>query len=316
MPELADGLYSMRVVTRLTGISADTIRVWERRYGAVEPSRSEGKTRRFSAQDVRRLVLLKQATQRGHRIKNIARLSEEELADLVDQEGALASLGAAGGGDLTSPDAFQRLVQDYLGAIMRFELGRAGDVLNRCATLLRREDFLFQVVLPILRQTGERWHRRELSPAHEHLISAQIRGLLDGILRLSGTQPGSPKILVTTPAGHLHEFGVLMGALTAASRGLRVIYLGPNLPEEDILPSADLSQAEVVLLGIARDLDSEELESLNQSLQRMQRRVATWIGLPEEHAARGLVEGVRYFIRFEDLDTAFTDITTRQMRRS
>jgi DNA-binding transcriptional MerR regulator len=305
----------MRVVTRLTGISADTIRVWERRYGAVEPGRTEGKTRRFSARDVRRLVLLKQATQRGHRIKNIARLSEDELAGLVDQEGALASLGAATGGDPSGPDAFQRLVQDYLGAIMRFELDHASEMLNRSATLLQREAFLYQVVLPILRQTGERWHRREFSPAHEHLVSAQVRGLLDAILRLSGTQPGSPKILVTTPAGHLHEFGVLMGALIAASRGLQVIYLGPNLPEEDILLSADLSQAEVVLLGVVVELGSEELEELNRSLQRMQKRVSTWVGLPEDHAARGRVRGVRYFSRFEDLDTALTDLVSRQARR-
>ena len=77
------GEYSMRVVTRMTGLSADTIRAWERRYGAVVPARTDGNTRRYSASDVRRLGLLKEATDRGHRIGDIAKLSEGELAEIA-----------------------------------------------------------------------------------------------------------------------------------------------------------------------------------------------------------------------------------------
>ncbi len=98
-PRPEDGMYPMRVVTRLTGLSADTIRVWERRYDAVTPKRTEGNARRYSPEDVRRLNLLREATERGHAISEVARLSEPDLRRMLAETAPVDARGLADQGE-------------------------------------------------------------------------------------------------------------------------------------------------------------------------------------------------------------------------
>ncbi len=307
LDDLRDGLYTMKIVCRLTGLSPDTIRVWERRYQAVTPPRTTGQTRRFTAQEVRRLILLKHATKRGHRIKNIAKLDEKALAQLLEQESGLLTLGKNQQNALSPSKDLERLQQDYLNAVERFEIDQAQGLLSRAALLLDRRAFLFDLVLPILRETGNRWHRQQYSVAHEHVVSTQIRALLDTFARLTSPHPGAPKILVTTPSGQLHEFGALMGALVAASRGFHALYLGPNLPEQDLLVAIDLSRARLLLLGLLKDMSTKELESFKTTLEHLTQRIEVWIGLPPHHPVHSMSDKMRFFTCFEDLDAALTN---------
>lgn len=292
----------MRVVSRMTGLTAHTIRVWERRYQAITPQRTEGNTRRYSAADVRRLSLLRQATSRGYQISDMAQLPEDELIDLVAEKSQLAA--EAGGGD---DELFERLNRDYLLAVERFDVGRSAEILARAAGLLDRDSFVFRVVLPILRETGDRWYREEFSVSHEHLVTAQVRGLLDSLLRLSPVPPGAPSMVIATPAGHLHEFGALVGALLAASRGLGPVYLGPDIPTADLAVALREGRADVLLLGVLRDMSSDELATFDHDLVALGATAEVWVGTSADHDVVGRVPGVRYFTRFEDLDLALTE---------
>ncbi|MFH1809275.1 MAG: B12-binding domain-containing protein [Pseudomonadota bacterium] len=304
--------YSMRVATRLTGLSADTIRKWEQRYAAVEPHRTDGNTRKFSSLDIHRLSLLRELTLRGHHIMDVAALEnarlEALLAELDDESGTAAD------GSTDADRSYARVRSDYLEAIERFDVRRAADLLSRAAMLLRAEDLALQVVRPILLEVGERWHRREVSIAHEHLVSAQMRGLLTSVLNWSTPQPGAPKIVVTTPAGHLHEFGTLVGAILAASRGLEPIYLGPNLPEEEILRAVETTHAHLLLLSVVRDLGSDERLALSQSLRRMASQVTTWIGVPSSDWFDLSGSDARLFESYEQLDMALTQVAAAATR--
>lgn len=308
--------YPMRVVKRLTGVSPDTIRAWERRHGAVEPARSSGKTRYFSDDDVRRLILLRQAVERGHRIGNIAELSEQELTELVDQEAQLGSLGDDGSlVDVEPPEIrYGAIRKQYVASILRFDVARASDLLCRSATLLDRNAFLYQVVMPTLREIGERWEAGKLSPAHEHLVSAQVRGLLDTLLRQHAPLPGAPKVVVTTPPDEHHELGAAVGALLSASRGFSTIYLGPNLPEEDIRLAVEESRADLLVLGVERGMRPREVARLSELLEHLSSHVEVWVGIPEDHPAYGRVGQVRYFMRFEDFDAALLERADRHVR--
>ena len=82
---------------------------------------------------------------------------------------------------------------------------------------------------PFLIAVGERWHRGDITPAHEHLASAVVRDTLGWVLATLEPQGDPPTIVVATPAGELHEFGAMMAAVVAAQAGWRVRYLGPNL---------------------------------------------------------------------------------------
>ena len=190
----------------------------------------------------------------------------------------------------------------------------ASDLLSRAGVLLDRHAFLYQVVIPTLREIGDRWEAGKLSPAHEHLVSAQIRGLLDTLLRQHAPLPGAPKVIITTPPDEHHELGAATGALLAATRGFAAIYLGPNLPEPDIVLAVKESRADLLVLAVQHGMTPGEIERFSQLLQHLSEHVETWIGLPPNHPAIYLVDEARYFVRFEDFDAALLERSERHVR--
>jgi MerR family transcriptional regulator, light-induced transcriptional regulator len=296
--------YSMRVVTRMTGLPADTIRTWERRYGAVVPQRTPGGSRRFSSHDVKRLDLLRRATQRGHRIRDIADRPLDELQRLSDGELIESSVDLVG--DRETP--FARTREDYFDAILSFDARRAGEILSRASALFPSRDFLHHVVLPIMRETGERWERGNLSIAQEHLVSMQVRGVLESLLRLVSPQRGAPRVLSATPSGHLHEFGALAGALIAASQGFDTVYLGVDLPEEDLVLAVKKSGAGLLVLSIVKSGSDEEMNTLAESLDRLADQVTTWVGMSESHPLVEKVKKARLIHSYHDFEVALTQL--------
>lgn len=306
-----DTQYSMRVVTRLTGLSADTIRAWERRYDAVVPARTDGNTRRYSAEDVRRLTLLKESTQRGYRIGDIAGLSEHELQSLASAEGELTSQSGQASSMIRRPeDALELIRRDYLEAITQFETRAASDLLGRTSTIFPPRQFVLEVILPMLCETGDRWERGEFTVAHEHVVTQQTRNLLDSILRLSSPHRGAPKLIAATPEGQLHEFGALAGAMLAGLRGFDVLYLGPRVPASDIVGAYEVSHADVVLLSVVYRGTTKETAALATALDSIGDKAETWIGVDERHPVVSRLNRGRLLHRFEDLDIALTKLLT------
>lgn len=212
--------YPMRVVTRRTGLSPDVLRVWERRYGVVNPTRSEGGQRLYSAQDVERLTRLSRLVRAGHRIATLAHLPDQELSRLEAEAPAGAPIDHRA----------RQVVVDAVDAVSRFDDERLEHLLRSSALTWTPRDWIEQVVRPFLEEVGERWHAGAITPAHEHLASATARDVLAWAL-LSLERAGSaPVIVMGTPAGELHELGAMMAAVIAAESGWRVKYLGPNLP--------------------------------------------------------------------------------------
>ena len=298
----------------MTGLSPDTIRAWERRYEAVVPERTSGNTRRYSAEDVRRLALLRELTEQGHTISGVARLNEPELQRLLSpqdsvlprREASAAATQAAPGfsGEASPLDGVK---EAYLAAVTRLDARRASEILVRVATLLDARDVVLRVVAPILQEVGERWSHNQLGTAHEHFVSAQLRGLVASLLRLSPPDRGARKILMTTPAGHRHEFGILAGALLASGRGYETIYLGPDLPDDELDWAASMSRADIVLLSVVRDVEEVEAKRIGDALARVATRSRVWIGLPEEHGLIETTPFARHFHRYEDLDLALAN---------
>jgi MerR family transcriptional regulator, light-induced transcriptional regulator len=295
--------YAMRIAVQATGLTADTIRKWQQRHGAIAPGRTAGNSRRFTARDIRRLQLLKQLTERGHPIREVARLPEHELEHLL-----APSAEAAAGTAAERADAFAEYRSDYLAALERYDLRAAGETLARAATLLQPTEFALRVTAPLLREVGMRWAHGRTTVAQEHAVSAQLRGLLSLALHLRTTQPGSRRVLVATPEGHRHEFGALIGAIQAAGHGLEPIYLGPDVPEAELVQAAEASRATVLLLSVVRDCPPAELEHLAGALSRLAARWPIWLGLPLGHPLVAAAPGIRALHAFEELDLALTQL--------
>lgn len=322
---IPDGLYPMRAVTRFTGLTADVVRVWERRYRAVSPARTAGHARRYTADDVRRLLLLNEAVRRGHSIGDVARLADDALRALLEESSVLRRGGVPDGNpgkrgpgdrreDVPSSDG-TGLVAEYLGAVTRFEMRRALDVLGAAAAMMSPERFVTGVVLPILDEVGERWSRADLSVVQEHVVSAQVKGFLLTMLRMAPA-PGSDagRVLVGTPSGHLHEIGALTAAWLAAARGWDTIYVGPDIPLPELELAARMAGADLVLLSLVREVAPRERPGLGDAIDRLAAAVPVWVGAPEGHAFHGMKTRARRFTRLDDLGPALDGLAVSLRR--
>ena len=258
-------LLPMRLVSERTGLSADVLRVWERRYRVVAPGRSPGGQRWYSEADVARLRLLARAVACGRGISTVAQLSDEALSQVVRSEEASQLARAT-----PHPLAAQPYLADAIGAVEALDGPGLDATLRQAAMQLSMDELLDGVLTPLTHTIGERWHAGRLSAAHEHLATTLIRRLLSWISQQHAPAPGAAAIVVTTPAGQLHELGAKFAAATAAAAGWRVVYLGPNLPAHDIATAAAASGAGAVALSLVYPTDDprvdDELRALRAAL--------------------------------------------------
>ena len=235
--------YPIRAVSKLTGIGIDTLRAWERRYSAVTPARDD-RGRMYTDADVARLRLLQGAVMRGHSIGRVAALGDEQLRPLI------AAVEPAGV-PATDPSRPMSLDTAMLVAALRaYDPAGIDRELARLAAVLRPIELLQDVVMPVLAQVGDDWYRRRATIAHEHMLSSAVRTLLGSFVRLYASPDAPVRLLFATPAGERHELGTLGAALLAASSGLGVAYIGPDVPARDIIASVGPAGAKVIVLGI------------------------------------------------------------------
>jgi DNA-binding transcriptional MerR regulator/methylmalonyl-CoA mutase cobalamin-binding subunit len=265
--------YPIGAVSRLTGLPVDTLRIWERRYGVVAPGRDE-RGRLYSDADVRRLQLLGAAVDRGHSIGRVAKLSDVEIEALLTDAPAAMLHAERGEAPAVPPDGILKALDDYDATALDRELGRL-------ALALPPRALIHRVVLPTMKEVGDRWASGRLTVAQEHLLSASLRTLLGALSRLAGADRGGPRLLFATPSGDRHEFGILAAALLAALGGLHVTYLGPDLPSGQIADAATRGGTHVVVLGLTfgatQPSSIAEVQALMETLPPS---VELWLGGP------------------------------------
>jgi len=278
--------YSIRMVAERTGLSPDLIRVWEKRYGAVQPVRTASNRRRYSEREVERLMLLGKAVAAGHSIGAIARLPDEQLRALV------AAHGNGHGAERVSGCAPHcAFVEEALARVSRFDEPGLRQVLNRAVVTVGVQGFLCRIVAPLIEEVGEQWRSGMLLAAHEHFLSGVLRVWLG---RMEGQVPAqAPRLVVATPAGQLHELGALLAGAAAAQMGWRPIQLGTNLPAAEIAGAALQSGARAVALSIVYPADDPHLpEELRRLREFLPATVAIVVGGRAAMAYRAVLEQI------------------------
>jgi DNA-binding transcriptional MerR regulator/methylmalonyl-CoA mutase cobalamin-binding subunit len=284
---MTDLRYPIRAVSKLTGISVDTLRAWERRYGVVEPARDE-RGRLYSEADVERLRLLRQAVEQGHAIGRVAALATGELRQLLSRgpdpvpwEGPSPSPAPA---DLSALQA----------AVERFDAPALRRELSRLAAILPSRTLAREVALPLLHLVGEAWHEGKLTVAQEHLVTAELRSLIGALSRLHAVADGAPRILLATPSGEEHEMGTLAAALVASGSGFGTFYLGPNLPAAEVVAAARRIAARAVVLGFTGSESAPgALGALTDVARALPAEVELWVGGAGGEEARAALSGTR-----------------------
>jgi len=279
----------IKLASHLSGLSTHVIRIWERRYGALSPSRTCTNRRMYCEEAIERLKLLRELTENGHRIGNVARLSTEELRRAVDatltRTGTAATFSVDATPLLETPTQF---VQTCIQAARAYDSDRLLRLLQRARQQFGQRGMLHQVICPLIQDIGDAWQAGSLRPSHEHVATAVIREILMMPVPGSQTAPSAPEIVITTPAGEMHELGALLAAATARDLGWRITYLGPNLPTEEIAACARARHARAVALSVVYPEKCPVIvEKLRKLRQLLPEPMAVLVG---GRAAKGYAE--------------------------
>jgi methanogenic corrinoid protein MtbC1 len=238
-------------VAARTGLSQDVLRVWERRYGAVEPTRSAGNQRLYSDDDIARFRLLAAATSTGRSIRNVANLSTAALEALVAEDNVRAGNDRASDGAMV--DAGR------LDAALAFAIALDGAGLDaslrRSITEGGLPRFLEVDAPALMRRVGDEWEAGRLSVAHEHLASGIVLNVILDAIRGLPTTPTAPRLLVATLSHERHGVGAALAAAVAALEGWAVVHLGVDVPATDIASSAAAAGARAVAMSILHESD-------------------------------------------------------------
>jgi methylmalonyl-CoA mutase cobalamin-binding subunit len=281
--EISDSIprHPIRVVAQRTGLTAATIRAWERRYAAVRPTRSEGGQRLYSDQDIERLDTLRGLTEAGRQISSVAGLPPADAAALL-LEDRMAAAPAVGAGGAIGPAT---RVDEAFRMTLGFDSEGLERLLWRSALSLGGRAFLDDVLAPLLRRIGSGGADGEVSPSQEHLASSVIDQVLERLSSASRTGDG-PSLVVSTLPGERHGLGARLVSAAAVLEGWRVRYLGTDLPVPDIVAAADGVGAAAVAISVVGREDIEGTQAtLLQLREMLDSRIDLLVG---GRGARGL----------------------------
>ncbi len=294
--------HPIRVVARRTGLTPAVLRAWEKRYEVVVPSRTDGGQRLYSDEDVERLALLHRAVEEGRGISQVAAMPTEELQALVREDEVERRT-------LTPPEPLDgtsaaRVLEMAQRAVTQMDPEELERILRRAALAFSVPTVVDDIIVPLLARIGTAWESGRVGPAHEHLGTVVIRRFLEWMLGTVDVGGGAPVMLSATPAGEKHELGALLSAVSGAAEGWKGIFLGPDLPAEEIVSAALRLEAEVVTLSCVDPRTAETLPSEIASIrEQLPADVHLVVGGPLAVSSRVQLggEGVEILATFEEL---------------
>jgi DNA-binding transcriptional MerR regulator len=226
-------------LSRRTGVRADTLRAWERRYGLLRPERTEGGFRLYGSADEARVRAMRARIEAGVSAAEAARLTVSS-----------APAAEAAGDGVTEGEPLTASADALRVALEAFDDSGANAVLDEALSRVTLETVAEGVVLPAMRQIGNRWESGEISVAQEHFATGVIRGRLLSVARNWGAGTG-PLALLACPPGESHDLGLISFGLVLHSRGWRITYLGPDTPIDTVSQAlGDLHPDAIVLAAL------------------------------------------------------------------
>jgi DNA-binding transcriptional MerR regulator len=214
-------LHRIHRVAKLTGLSKDVIRVWERRFGVLKPTRGANRYRNYSDEDVALLRYLKEQLDAGGSIGDLARLGREELLNRLRSASPRASF---------IDNTFDRLLRELLSALDPFDRVMFEKRLNGAVAVVPFEEALHGILLPLQERVGQLWHDGRVNVAIEHYVTKQIQQKIFSAMNQLPVAEFGAKVVVACPPGEEHDIAALAVAYRCRVRGCRVYYLGANVP--------------------------------------------------------------------------------------
>ena len=285
---------SIAAVERDTGLSKDTLRVWERRYGFPVPDRDANGERLYPSAQVETLRLIRRLLDQGKRPAKIIGASLEELLVMTEDEAA-ARPGPTADTTLLQFVRLQRSTE--LAAALRQSLLKQG---------LQR--FVAATVAPLSEAVGEAWLRGEIEVSDEHLFTEQIQNVLRGAI--GAQQPGGsrPKVLLSTVPDETHILGLLMAEATLVSEGAHCVSLGTRMPLADLHGAAVGGDFDIVGLSFSAAYPVRQaIDGLLELRSMLPARIVLWAGGRAVHGRQKRLPGIRVVHDLDDTLVALAE---------
>jgi len=249
--------YSIKDLERLTGIKAHTIRIWEKRYGIVDPCRTESNIRWYNDEDLKKLLNISILNRHGYKISRIATLSLQQINQRIME--------------VVKPESdYLSQIESLVVAMIELCENRFERILNQLIIKIGFEETLYYVVYPFFEKIGLLWQTGAINPAQEHFISNLIRmKLFVAIDSLPAvTNSDAKKIILFLPEWELHEIGLLTYYYIAKKHGVKVYYLGQNVPFEDLISVAQSVEPEMLATYFVSAVSSDKVQHYLKEIVR------------------------------------------------
>ncbi|RKG89503.1 MerR family transcriptional regulator [Corallococcus terminator] len=296
---MAERTYRIHIAAELSGVRVELIRAWERRYGVLVPERTPAGYRVYTDRDVALLKRLKALTDEGVAISEAAKLLPQLMAELDTVPEPPVREERAGGAGGAQPTSWRAAV---MAAAEAYDQPRVSRILDQVLSALPPLRAFEDVLVPVQREVGERWHAGTLSVAQEHLVTQVVRERLVSLLH--GAPEGGRKhaVLACFPEEE-HELGLLGAALRLRYAGVRVTLLGQRVPAEGLGETVARARPDVVGLSAVTNRGATVFEDVLRRLREaLPKELPVWVGGPAAQAHADVCErlGVRLFMHEDD----------------
>jgi len=288
-------------VERDTGLSKDTLRMWERRYGFPQPERDAQGERAYPMAQVERLRLIRRLIDAGHRPSRVMALDEPAIDAL------LANAGRHGAAEAGVAAAGLRRLPEILALLQRPDLQALRLTLQGDLARLGLDRFVPELLAPLCTGVGEAWLRGEIAVHQEHAFTEIVERVLhQALLALPPVEAaGGPRVLLTTLPGEPHGLGLLMAETLLLMGGAVCVPLGLQTPPAEIVLAAEAHKVDMVALGLSGCMPERSLVATLQRLrQALPRTVALWVGGRAPALRRRRLTGVTALAELHELPAA------------
>jgi MerR family transcriptional regulator, light-induced transcriptional regulator len=286
---------SIAAVERDTGLSKDTLRVWERRYGFPMPVRDSHGERAYPLEQVEKLRMIRRLLDNGHRPGRIVSLAVEDLQIISE----------------SLPRAPQRVAQasasdlrDYIGLIKSHDVEGVRRQLRQALMRMGVSAFVCEVVAPLNIAVGDAWMRGQLEIFEEHMYTESMNVVLRGAIASSpvSSSQASPRILLTTFPQEPHSMGLLMAEVMLAVEGCKCISLGTQTPIWDIVLAAAAHRIDIVALSFTASQNPNiVLHGLQELRSKLPASTWLWAGGSCPAIHRRSIAGVKAISQLQDI---------------
>ena len=216
--------FSIKDLENLSGIKAHTIRIWEKRYNLLEPERTNTNIRTYNLRSLQKLMNISFLNSNGYKVSKIAALDEFQIASKVKE------ISYQGNTESHAFNAFKL-------AMLNFDQALFYNTYNRLLEEKSFREIFYELFIPIIQDIGLLWQTLTITPSHEHFLFTHIRQkVLIHIERLQSAnpKPDTKTFVLFLPLNEVHDIGLLFINYELLSRGYHTIYLGENVPIEDL----------------------------------------------------------------------------------